>query len=251
MSEVQQEASPATAALLCVLTQGDAQPAQLERAEDVFQEVLQQESEDPRFLFALASLRLKQDRIAEAEVLLRRLTESHPEHVTAWNNLAAILSDDPARLAEALSCIDRAIAAAGRPIANLLDTKAVILLQQNRNQEANALLQQVLSLADGRDSRFHLHYAVAQHRLGEAKAAKLGFVVVRLAWRSPRDVVTGENSRPMSPVRLRSASFSIENPLSLRHSLTIPRASDIICEAWSICVRVISASGNGKKRSSK
>ena len=173
MSEVQQEASPATAALLArVLTQSEVDPAQQERAEQIFQDVLRQNPDHPGFLFALASLRLKQDRVPEADELLRRLTQLHPEHVTAWNNLAAILSDDPRRLTEALACIDRAIAAAGRPMAKLLDTKAVILLQQDRNQDAADLLQQVLSLADGQDSRFHFHFAVAQYRLGATEQAK-------------------------------------------------------------------------------
>jgi tetratricopeptide (TPR) repeat protein len=177
LSEVQQETTPATAALLArVMIQGDLDPDQQRRAETVFQEVLRTHPDDAHFLFALSSLRLKQNDAVAAEEMLRRLTTVHPEHVTAWNNLAAILADDPARLTEALVCIDRAIAAAGRPLANLLDTKAVILLQQDRNDEAVALLQQVLSLADVDDSRFHFHYAVAQHRLGDAAQA-------RQAWR--------------------------------------------------------------------
>ncbi len=182
MNEVQQEISPATAALLArVLTEGTAGPEQTDRAEAVFQEILQHDPQDPSFLFALASLRLKQGRIADAEALLRQLTELHPEHTTAWNNLAAILSDDPHRLPEAQTCIDRAIAAAGQPIANLLDTKAVILLQQHRDEEAAELLQQVISLADGQDPRFHFHFAVAKLRTGEVELAKQ-------AWRRAREM---------------------------------------------------------------
>jgi tetratricopeptide (TPR) repeat protein len=173
MSEVQQEATPATAALLArVLVRGDAEPAQLERAESIFRDVLQHSPDDADLLFSLASLRLKQNQLADAEQLLRQLTQRHPDHVIAWNNLAAILADDPERLAEAVTCIDRAIAAAGRPVANLLDTKAVILLRQDQNQEAAELLRQVLSLAGNVDPRFHFHLAVAQFRQGDLTSAK-------------------------------------------------------------------------------
>jgi tetratricopeptide (TPR) repeat protein len=181
-NEVQQATTPATAALLArVMVQGDLDPEQVQRAETVFQEVLASYPDDARFLFSLASLRLKQNDMAAAESMLRKLTAGHPEHVTAWNNLAAILADDPARLDEALASIDRAIAAAGRPVANLLDTKAVILLQLDRNAEAAELLQRVLARADATDSRFHFHYAVAQLRLGDAAQA-------RQAWRRAQEL---------------------------------------------------------------
>ena len=153
----------------------------MDRAESVFQHILSKHPDDADFLFALASMRIKQNRIDEAEQLLRHLTDVRPDHVTAWNNLAAILADDPARIDEALACIDRAIASADQPIATLLDTKAVILLQLGRDQEATDLLRQALSLARQPDARFHFHLAVALWRQGHQQPAQQ-------AWRRAQEL---------------------------------------------------------------
>jgi tetratricopeptide (TPR) repeat protein len=180
--QLQAEMSPAAAALYVrMLVQSPAGTAISPEAESVVREVLQQYPDDATLLFAVASLRLKQQEVDEALGLLRHLTKTHPEHITAWNNLAAILAETPAHFDEALQCIDRAIQAAGQPMANLLDTRAVILLQQGRNQEAVELLRQVLALPDGGDPRFHFHLAVAQQRLGEAQQA-------RVAWRRAQEL---------------------------------------------------------------
>lgn len=70
-------------------------------------------------------------------------------------------------LREALDCIDRALASAGRPLGNLLDTKALVLLQMDQNAQAASLLVQAMSLPDANDPRFAFHLAVAQRRLGQ------------------------------------------------------------------------------------
>ena len=112
------------------------------------------------------------------------LTTQHPEHVTAWNNLAALLADDPAHLSGALECIDRGLAAAGRPIATLLDTKAVILLRMQKLQRAAEILRQVLAMPDGNDPRFFLHYAITQRRIGDMVGA-------RQMWRRAQELGVG------------------------------------------------------------
>lgn len=162
-----------TAALYAqVLVHADQGETDWSRADELLTEAYQQHKSNAKLLFSLASLRLKQGNTDEAIRLLKELTTQHPQHVTGWNNLAAILADDPQRLDEALVCVNRAIDSAGRPIANLLDTKAVILLLRNENEAAAQLLQRVLALPQAGDPRFHFHLAVARQRLGRDDEAK-------------------------------------------------------------------------------
>ena len=167
------EATPAAAALLarvltfCPEDEMRKKPQVSERAEAMFASLVEKHPQDADLLFSLSNLRLKQGRLDDAIQLLRRLTASNPRHVTGWNNLAALLSEDPRMLREALDCIDRALASAGRPLGNLLDTKALVLLQMDQNAQAASLLVQAMSLPDANDPRFAFHLAVAQRRLGQ------------------------------------------------------------------------------------
>ena len=70
-----------------------------------------------------------------------------------------------------MRCINQAIAVAGRPVPILLDTKAVLLIQEGDHETAANLLKQVIALPNGTDSRFQLHLAVAAHRSGDATLA--------------------------------------------------------------------------------
>lgn len=175
---MQQTPTPAAAALLArVLTFAPdeslgASPQISTQAESMWAEILTKHPDDADLLFSLSNLRLKQNRTDEAIRLLRQLTTSHPTHVTGWNNLAALLSEDTQQLAEALTCADRAIVAAGRPIGNLLDTKALVLLQMGEPTQAANLLLQAIALPDPPDPRFAFHLAVAQWRLGNHDQAK-------------------------------------------------------------------------------
>jgi len=129
----------------------------------------------------MSNWQLKNGQVGQAIELLQQLTAI--DHGITWlgTNLAALLAEDSDRLPEALVAIDRAIAAAGQPLPNLLDTKAVILLHQQRDQEAASLLMQAFSLAPAEDSRFYLHFAVALERLGMSqRAAELWKTAQRL-----------------------------------------------------------------------
>lgn len=174
---LQRQATPTTAALYARMIVRRPGAGEINsQAESLLEDVLRRFPDDASLLFSMASLRLKQGRTSEAIELLRRLTEAHPTHVTGWNNLAAVLADDAGQLDEALACVDRAINAADRPVANLLDTKAVILLRMDRNAEAARLMHRALALDEAHDARYHLHLALAQQRLGQTAAA-------RSAWR--------------------------------------------------------------------
>ena len=163
---------PAAAArLLRVLVQipGDTSLSSEDAA--VVERMLREHPNDPSLLFAISNWRLRQQRVDQAIVLLRQLTTIDDRHFLAWNNLAALLAEDADRLPEALVAIDRAIAAAGQPLPNLLDTKAVVLLRQQRDAEAASLLLQALALPHADDPRFHFHLAVALERLGRREQA--------------------------------------------------------------------------------
>ena len=59
--------------------------------EPVLQAALQKFPQDGRLTFAVANLRLRQQRVEEAITLFRRTTEVTPENYFAWNNLACLL----------------------------------------------------------------------------------------------------------------------------------------------------------------
>ena len=168
-----QQAPTAAAAtrLLRVLVQAPPDASVAPQIEALLEQMLREHAEDRGLLFAMSNWRLKQQQLTSAMELLQRLTQIDARHYLAWNNLAALLAEDAARLPEALVAADRALAAAGQPLPNLLDTKAVILLRQERNAEAARLLLQALSLPDAEDPRFYLHLATAQQRLGHIPQA--------------------------------------------------------------------------------
>jgi Flp pilus assembly protein TadD len=123
-------------------------------------------------LFDVGTLRLFQGERQEAIRLFRRTLELDPRNLLAMNNLAMLLAAQPQGNAEALACIDRAIAIAGSD-PELLDSKAWILICQGDALKAEALLRDVLSSRSS-DARHHFHLAVAcqlQGRLDEAREA--------------------------------------------------------------------------------
>lgn len=155
-----------------VLVHSNDNTANVERANDLLTTIQQNESDDRQLLFAMANLRLKQGRTQDAIDNLRHLTHVFPDHVLACNNLAALLANQPGYQEEAMSSINQAMVVAGRPIAILLDTKAVLLIQQDDYQAATNLLQQAIALPDGTDTRFRLHLALAALRSGNLTLAE-------------------------------------------------------------------------------
>ncbi len=172
LQPLQSEPNPEAAARLVRLLVQVPQDLKLPPDIDaLLEQQLAQHPRHPALLFAMSNWRLKQQRMPEAIELLQQLTAVDRHHYLAWNNLAALLAEDPDRLREALVAIDQAIAAAGQPLANLLDTKAVILLRQQRNAEAASLLLQAVSLPGSDDARFYLHLTAVLQRLGRNEQA--------------------------------------------------------------------------------
>src|SRR5207244_11433620 len=108
-----------------------------------------------------------------------QVLRSQPGHVAALNNLAVLLSERADTRDESLNYIEQAIQLAG-PHDNLLDTKASILLQQNRTAEAAGLLERIAASANA-DPRHLLHLAIARQRQGAAEGARQVFKRAREA----------------------------------------------------------------------
>ncbi|MCK7527740.1 MAG: hypothetical protein MZV64_64070 [Ignavibacteriales bacterium] len=81
----------------------------------------------------------------------------------------------------------------------------------------------------------------ASRRSDTARAAKSGFVVVRLASSCPEEVVISEPSTPMSPVPLGSTARSRAMPRAARHSRRAAVARAISREASIISARAAGA----------
>ncbi len=154
-----------------VLILGSDTSSLIAQYRDRLTDILAAHPDSAELNFAMSNLSLKEGDSDRAAQLLRELTELRPHYVLAWNNLAAILADREEARDEAMASINQAISVAGRPVAILLDTKAVLLLQAGESADAAYLLQQAVALPDGADPRFHFHLAVAQERLGELTGA--------------------------------------------------------------------------------
>jgi tetratricopeptide (TPR) repeat protein len=119
-----------------------------------------------------ANLHLKEGRPDEGIQLLRKVTKLHPNNALAWNNLAATLASQWGQTQTALDCINRAIDVAGQNIPTLLDTKAMILLELGKPQEALGLLEEAIKSPNGSDPRFYLHLSMAYEHTGAIADAR-------------------------------------------------------------------------------
>src|SRR5690606_8693134 len=111
--------------------------------------------DDIPVLRQLASYYLSRERRPEAREVYETLYELFPEDVTVLNNLAwTTRENDPGR---ALVLIEQALALAPANV-DVLDTKAMILLEQGNHREALAVNQLALD-ANPEQPQFQLHRA--------------------------------------------------------------------------------------------
>jgi len=165
------DSSPRAAqALTMVLIEGKPSPEDFELAEPTLSQAVEEYKDNPELLFAVANVRIQQDRIDDAIALYEDVLELRPKNVIVLNNLATLLSESPERRDEALRCIDQAIDSGG-PQPALLDTKGTILILSGRAQEAVRWLEEAVS-GGASDPRFHFHLAVAYDRVGESGKAR-------------------------------------------------------------------------------
>jgi tetratricopeptide (TPR) repeat protein len=124
-----------------VLRSGPATPAQVGRVEAWLADAVKHNADSAPLLLQFADLRDLQGKFGQAEELYRQALRCEPNNLVAMNNLAWLLGQQkPAAAAEALALIEKAIVIAG-PKAELLDTRATVLLALGRTEQAIADLK--------------------------------------------------------------------------------------------------------------
>lgn len=144
-----------------------------DRLEAVFSVAMEESPENLEVLMAVANVQVVRDEMDEAIRLYRRVLETQPKSVVVLNNLATLLAETPKTRGEALDYIDQALEIAG-PQNALLDTKAMILVQDGKPGEAIPLLETACGHYDP-DPRYPFHLAVAYHRVGDDAKAVVAF----------------------------------------------------------------------------
>jgi len=158
------------ASLASALTVMRPSPQLIEKVEPYLAGALKEAPGDADLLFALANLRYVNERRDEAVELYRRTLEARPAHKLAVNNLALSLSDDPARIDEALALITRSIESTGRD-PGLLDTQAVILIKHQQPEQARKILEEAAK-SNQSEPLYLLHLAAAYRGEGNAEMAR-------------------------------------------------------------------------------
>jgi tetratricopeptide (TPR) repeat protein len=136
-------------------------------------------TDNAQVLLEASSLRLRQDRRAEATALLERVVEISPDNVVALNNLAALWADEPAKQADALVLANRALLNAPRPLPFIHDTKAKILLHQGKADEALRELEATVQKWPEAEARIYLHLAFAYEQVGRTSDARAALITSR------------------------------------------------------------------------
>lgn len=122
--------------------------------------------------FDLANLLIFQRKMAEAEVILRKLQAKLPGTSGPPNNLAWLLAIQKTKPEEASRLIDEAIVIDG-PVSDLLDTRALVHLAAGRPEAAIQDLGDAIAVGPSADKYFHL--AVAYQTANRPDDAKEAF----------------------------------------------------------------------------
>jgi Tfp pilus assembly protein PilF len=148
--------------------------------EKKLRDAVAQAPKNAMLLIQLADLLDRRNQYQQAETFYRQALDSEPRNPVALNNLAWLLTHRTTRHTEALTCIDRAIAVVG-PRGDLLDTRAVVLLNLNKPEPALGDLDEAMAERPTPVRCFHLaraHYLARNlEKAGKAmeQAQQLGF----------------------------------------------------------------------------
>jgi tetratricopeptide (TPR) repeat protein len=134
-----------------------------DEVESVFQDALVQFNTVPRLVESIATLRLAQQRYPESITLYEQAEKLAPTNVRVLNNLAMALSEIPGRVGEAIPKIQKAIDLYGRS-PELLDTQGLVLLRNDRIDEAVKALREATE--NSTDPRYRFHLLMALMRTG-------------------------------------------------------------------------------------
>ncbi|WP_169978972.1 tetratricopeptide repeat protein [Tautonia rosea] len=147
---------------------------QLDRAATLVDQLRIKNPNEVEILFQLANLRSLQGRNDEVERLFRDSVRRAPGQPGPLNNLAWFLAiSNRSKAPEALDLINQAIANVG-PDPNLLDTRALVLLQLDRVDDAVNDLTLAISRSRQPDAIWYVHLAqahLAANRRTEAAEA--------------------------------------------------------------------------------
>src|SRR5262249_22961158 len=149
-----------------------ATPAQLQRAVRWLEEASQKNPDSLALLMHLAGLRQLQQKYSEAEQLYRHILLRNNRNPIAMNNLAWLIALENGNKEEALDLINRAIELVG-PVAELLDTRAVINLMRGKPELAIGDLRTALDEAPSATRYFHLARAQLETKNLRAAQASL------------------------------------------------------------------------------
>ena len=99
-----------------VLTAGTPSQADYDRAEPILAAAEQQAGNQAAVLLKISNVRIVQGKLDDAIRLLEKTVQLDPRNLLALNNLATIMSEQPALRSKALEYIDRAIDIVGRDL---------------------------------------------------------------------------------------------------------------------------------------
>jgi tetratricopeptide (TPR) repeat protein len=164
------EADTAAVAIIHANKPSEAQPTKFAqwqkervRVETGLRTALEKDPKDIPLRMQLAELMEMQSKYDEVEKLCRAVLKDDAGHLVALNNLAWLLAHRPDQAAEALALVARAIETYGlRP--ELLDTRAVALLNQGNLEPALRDLERVVNEAPTPIRLFHLSRAHERSR---------------------------------------------------------------------------------------
>jgi predicted Zn-dependent protease len=165
-------------AAVVVLRAGKATPEQRNRVKGWLKDAAVAQSKNLLFHILEAEIEDLAGAYDKAANVYRQILQKDKDNVIALNNLAFLLALKKENLAESLTMIDRAIDLAG-PQAQLLDTKAVVLLQTGQPDKAVQEMQR--AIAQGGSGEFYFHLAQAMLQAGKRDEAKVALGKAREA----------------------------------------------------------------------
>jgi tetratricopeptide (TPR) repeat protein len=168
VEKVKKDKATGTARLLANLLASGKFDQELQReGEETLSSIESSNDGDADLLLAVADMWLAQNKTERAIETYRKIVRLRPS-VVALNNLANLLAEQPGGGEEALVHIDQALAMAGRqPL--LLDTKGVILMMNERVEEAIPLFE--IATAGSPDPRLLLHLYISLLKAGRNEEA--------------------------------------------------------------------------------
>jgi tetratricopeptide (TPR) repeat protein len=155
-----------------LLTQFGQWQEQRQRVEAILQDAIKQNPKDSSSRLHLADLMELQGKHLEVEKLCREVLRENDTNLVALNNLAWLLGQNAVQGAEALTLIERAIEKHG-PRPELLDTRAIILLNKGDVDHALRDLERVVNEAPTPLRLFHLSRAYERARNATSTLAML------------------------------------------------------------------------------